>query len=72
MATGEIFVGEGGDLDRGSFVDGWNIQWVHGLDPCTISFFGCPLSISSQNFIILTYFFELLVFFSNLLYLKRK
>jgi hypothetical protein len=41
-------VGEGGGTLRGGlriFGNGRDIQWVHGLGPCTTPFFGCPLQI---------------------------
>jgi hypothetical protein len=32
----------GGDFERGYLEDGRSMQWMHGLGPCTASFFGSP------------------------------
>jgi hypothetical protein len=40
------FLGEEGVLEQGVFAIGRDLQWMHGLRPCTTSSFGCPPQIS--------------------------
>jgi hypothetical protein len=35
-----VLGGSWGNFDRGSSTDGRDIQWMHGLGPCTTLFFG--------------------------------